>query len=255
MQHQSTTAQPVGPVAQGTAQTRPVPPQTTQGGPLEPQPGMNRNGVRRYLKARMPTFNFSPNELRILVRFFMAVSAQHEPYIREPLEPLSENERTLARALFTSEGAPCLKCHITGDAAHDATAIAPNFLIAGERLKPDWTFRWLLDPAQISPGTAMPSGLFKKEGERWVVNLPNPPASAANYHDDHAKLLVRYMFLMTPEEQRALSATAPAATAGPPAATQHHARAKRPRSKKQHHRRAHVRAALGRDAARVLSEF
>jgi hypothetical protein len=173
-----------------------------------PQPGLDRNGVRPYLKARMPTFNFSPNELQTLVRFFMALSGQQEPYIKEPLEPLSNEEKLVARQMFTS-GTPCLKCHITGDPTHDAKAIAPNFLLAGERLKPDWTFRWLLDPAQISPGTAMPSGLFRKEGERWVINLPNPPESASNYHQDHARLLVRYMLQMTPDEQRQLLATSP----------------------------------------------
>jgi hypothetical protein len=145
-----------------------------------------------------------------------------------------------------------LKCHITGDPAHDARAIAPNFLIAGERLKPDWTFRWLLDPAQISPGTAMPSGLFRKEDDRWVIGVPNPPASANAYHQDHARLMVRYMFLMTPEEQRALSATGPAETAAPAATTQNHARAKRKRSN-QHHGRHRGRAALGREAASALS--
>jgi hypothetical protein len=103
-----------------------------------------------------------------------------------------------------------LKCHITGEPSHDAKAIAPNFLLASERLKPDWTFRWLLDPAQISPGTAMPTGLFKKENDRWVVNLPSPPADVTNYHGDHARLLVRYMFLMTPDEQRRLLSASPA---------------------------------------------
>jgi len=181
-------------------------------GRLKPQPGLDRNGVRPYLQARMPTFNFSPNELQILVRFFMALSGQQEPYIKEPIQPLSEEEKLVARQMFTS-GTPCLKCHITGDPAHDASAIAPNFLLAGDRLKPDWTFRWLLDPAQISPGTAMPTGLFRQEGERWVINVPNPPASANNYHQDHAALLVRYMLLMTPDEQRRLSATSPAAPA------------------------------------------
>ena len=187
-------------------------------GKLKPQPGLDRNGVRPYLKARMPTFNFSPNELQTLVRFFMALSGQREPYIKEPLQPLTEQEKLVARQMFTS-GTPCLKCHITGDPAHDAQAIAPNFLLAGERLKPDWTFRWLLDPAQISPGTAMPSGLFRKEGERWVINLPNPPASANEYKHDHADLLVRYMLLLTPDEQRRLLATAPVApaAANPPA--------------------------------------
>src|SRR2546426_2994428 len=184
------------------------------GGRLQPQPGANRNGVRPYLQVHMPTFNFSPNELRVLVRFFMAVSSQNEPYIKEPLPPMSEAERSIARNMFVS-GTPCLKCHITGEPVHDAKAIAPNFLLASQRLKPDWVFRWLLDPAQISPGTAMPTGLFRKEGDRWVVNLPNPPSDVANYHDDHARLLVRYMFLMTPDEQKRLLSASPA----PPAAT------------------------------------
>ncbi|HEX6046958.1 MAG TPA: hypothetical protein VFZ22_20885, partial [Pyrinomonadaceae bacterium] len=217
---------------------------------LRPQPGMDRNGVRPYLTFRMPTFNFSPNELQILVRFFMAMSGQQDPYIKQPMQPLTEQEKITARQMFTS-GTPCLKCHITGEPAHDARAIAPNFLLASERLKPDWTRRWLLDPSQISPGTAMPSGLFKLEGDRWVVNLPNPPASATAYQHDHADLLVRYMFLMTPDEQRALLATAPVTTTAPAATTQNHARSKR-RKSASHHRKVRERAALGRGVARAL---
>jgi cytochrome c2 len=178
-------------------------------GRLQPQPGANRNGVRPYLQVHMPTFNFSPNELRVLVRFFMAVSSQNDPYIKEPMDPMTESEKSIARNIFVS-GTPCLKCHITGEPAHDAKAIAPNFLLASQRLKPEWTFRWLLDPAQIAPGTAMPSGLFKKDQDRWVVNLPNPPSDVVNYHNDHARLLVRYMFLMTPDEQRKLLSASPA---------------------------------------------
>ncbi|HEU4794022.1 MAG TPA: c-type cytochrome, partial [Pyrinomonadaceae bacterium] len=181
-------------------------PAANQAGKLPPQPGLDRNGVRPYLTFRMPTFNFSPNELQILVRFFMAMSGQQDPYIKEALPPLTAQERLTAREMFTS-GTPCLQCHITGDPAHDAKAIAPNFLLASERLKPEWTFRWLLDPAQISPGTAMPTGLFRKEGDRWVVNLANPPASASAYHGDHAALMVRYMFMLSPDEQRALLAS------------------------------------------------
>lgn len=183
-------------------------------GHLRPQPGADRNGVRTYLKARMPTFSFSPNELQTLVRFFMAVSSQSDIYIKERQEPLTEEERVLARQLFTSRAAPCLKCHITGEAEHDKTATAPNFLLAGERLKPNWTFRWLLDPSQISPGTAMPSGLFKRDGERYVFS-GETPAGFNNYHRDHADLLVRYMFQMTPDEQRRLMSTSPAETSGP----------------------------------------
>jgi len=202
----------------------------------------------------MPTFSFSPNELQVLVRFFMAMSGQQDPYIKEPMEPLTAEERLTARQMFTS-GTPCLKCHVTGEPTHDAKAIAPNFLLASERLKPDWTFRWLLDPSQISPGTAMPTGLFRKEGDRWVVNVPNPPASANAYQHDHARLLVRYMFQMSPEEQRALLATSPVTPAAAAPRAEHHARAKRKRTS---HHAVSRRGGLGIETAgafRVLTKF
>ncbi|MBK5292015.1 MAG: c-type cytochrome, partial [Acidobacteriia bacterium] len=115
--------------------------------PAQSTSSTDRNGVRTYLKARMPTFYLSDGELRKLVRFFEALSSQAQPYIPSKIDPITDQERLLARALFTSEGAPCLKCHATGDANHDKTATAPNFVTARERLKPGWTKRWLLDPA------------------------------------------------------------------------------------------------------------
>ncbi len=196
---------------------------------LPPQPGEDRNGVRTYLRARMPTFNFSPNERRTLVRFFLAVSSQQEPYIRERLDPLTDEERQVARAIFTSTAAPCLKCHLTGNAEHDQTASAPNFIQAGDRLKPDWTFRWLLDPQRIIPGTTMPSELFKREGERWVFNANVP--GIENYQGDHARLLMRYILQLTPQEQATISrgstARAPVAPSGtPPGVASAHGRSR-----------------------------
>src|SRR5437667_457675 len=186
---------------------------------LHTQPGANRNGVRRYLKARMPTFNFSPNELQALVNFFMGASSQAQPYIPERLDPLATDEQGMARALFSSNAAPCLKCHMTGDPAHDARATAPNFLLAPERLKPAWTRRWLLDPQLISPGTSMPSELFKRDQghERWVFNGPTPPAFQT-YEKDHVDLLVRYMFQISPEEQKRLGTGGGSAPSAAPAA-------------------------------------
>jgi hypothetical protein len=165
--------------------------------------------------------------------------------------PMTEAERSIARNIFVS-GTPCLKCHITGEPTHDAKAIAPNFLLASERLKPDWTFRWLLDPAQISPGTAMPTGLFKKEGERWVVNLPNPPTDVANYHGDHARLLVRYMFLMSPDEQRRLLSASPAPAAQPATQPQTPVKTGRNKSKRSTEQAAIIRR---RRSARARNDF
>ena len=164
----------------------------------------DRNGVRQYLKVRMPTFFLSDDEIRQLVLFFGALSSQQQPFIPEKLAPLTDTERALARSIFTSPAAPCLKCHMTGNPAHDKNSTAPNFLLAGQRLRAPWTERWITEPATIIPGTAMPSGLFVRQGDRWIFNGPLP-APAKNYTGDEANLLVRYMFELTPQEQAALS--------------------------------------------------
>ncbi len=166
----------------------------------------NRNGIRPYLQVRMPTFSFSENELGKLVRFFQALSRQPFPYIPEQPPALTAKETDMARSLFSSPAAPCLKCHATGDPAHDRTATAPNFLQAKGRLKPDWVERWIIDPQAISPGTSMPSGLFKRENNRWTFSGPTP-SSFVGYDKDHTKLLVEYIFQLTPEEQRRVSAS------------------------------------------------
>jgi len=175
----------------------------------------DRDGVRSYLAVRMPTFSFSDDEIQKLVRFFSALASQSLPYLPPKLDPLTDQERLLARELFTSPAAPCLKCHATGVPAHDAIASAPNFLLAPDRLKPAWTNRWILDPSRIAPGTNMPSGLFKREGDHWVFSGPLP-AAFHGYNKDQADLLVRYLFQMTPEEQRLLLGRTPSG-AGKPA--------------------------------------
>ncbi len=248
----------------------------TQGGPggrapassgvegLPPQPGANHNGVRLYLKPRMPTFNFSPNELRALVRFFLAIASAQEPFFKPEMQPITDDERNLARALFTSQQAPCLKCHLTGNAEHDKNATAPNFLQAATRLQPGWTFRWLLDPQRVIPGTGMPSGLFKKVSDRWVFSFDVPNSGLDQYAGDHAELLTRYILQLTPAEQARLAAGAPGATAGrtptgtsqqsaPPAASTHHARRKGQRRQRAAATRAPARVARTTRSADVAA--
>jgi cytochrome c551/c552 len=172
----------------------------------------NRNGVRPYLKVRMPTFSFSDNELRKLVRFFEALSQQPLPYIPEEVPTLTAKESDMARSLFSSTAAPCLKCHATGDPTHDKIATAPNFLLAKERLKPDWVERWITDPQAVSPGTSMPSGLFKQQNNQWVFAGPTPP-TFNGFAGDHRKLLTDYIFQLTPEEQKRVASSMPRAKA------------------------------------------
>ena len=64
----------------------------------------------------------------------------------------------------------------------------------------------MLDPQAISPGTSMPSGLFKRQNNHWVFSGPTPP-SFQGYDKDHTRLLVDYILQLTPEEQRRVSAS------------------------------------------------
>src|SRR5438552_17343992 len=115
----------------------------------------NRNGVRPYLAVRMPTFSFSDNELRKLVRFFQALSQQPMPYVPEQLPTLTARESDMARSLFSSTAAPCLKCHATGHPQHDKIPTAPNFRLAKHQRNPDQAELWWTDPQTNTPGTSL----------------------------------------------------------------------------------------------------
>ena len=54
----------------------------------------------------MPTFSFSENELRKLVRFFQALSQQPMPYIPEQVPTLTAKETEMARSLFRAPRRP-----------------------------------------------------------------------------------------------------------------------------------------------------
>lgn len=175
----------------------------------------DRNGVRSYLQIRMPTFNFSPNEIRALVRFFEAQAGQADPYVAPRLEPLDARERDAARALFSSRVSVCVKCHVVGDPRHDRAATAPDLLLVAGRLKPDWTARWMVEPQELSPGTAMPAKLFRRVDGRWMF-AGRTPGAVQGYTKDHAQLLVRYMFQLTADEQRRLLRSLPASPSARP---------------------------------------
>jgi len=58
----------------------------------------------------------------------------------------------------------------------------------------------------------MPSGLFNHVNGQWVFAGPTP-SSFQGYTQDHTKLLVDYIFQLTPEEQRRVAASMGRSTA------------------------------------------
>ena len=166
----------------------------------------NRNGVRSYLQVRMPTFSFSENELGKLVRFFQALSRQPLPYIPDAPATLTAKETDMARSLFSSPAAPCLKCHATGDPAHDRTATAPNFLLA----KAASEGRLGGDAGSLirRPSVQARPCLRDCSSAKTITGF----SRARRQHPSRAmirttrKLLVDYILQLTPEEQRRVGA-------------------------------------------------
>ncbi|MGH7144628.1 MAG: c-type cytochrome [Planctomycetota bacterium] len=166
---------------------------------------INGNGVRQYLKIRMPTFSLSEDEIQKLVRFFNALSNQSMPYVAPKYPPLTAEETTIARHAVA---VGCVRCHASETMkVYPATVIAPNLGLAQERLKPSWIERWVVAPQAIFPGTNMPNGIFQYDDaqHRWLIGNQETPGMKT-YPGDERDLIVRYLMQLDPAEAAKLKA-------------------------------------------------
>ncbi|MFQ5965884.1 MAG: c-type cytochrome [Candidatus Scalinduaceae bacterium] len=129
--------------------------------------------LRPWLDVRMPTFNFQPDEVASVVRYFATVDNEEYPYgfFKETYEGyIGKKEKETpgylakARNLFESKNVNCSSCHVRGDVTPEGggpSDWAPDLSRASKRLKPGWIVRWLQNPQLIQPGTKMPR-FFRK---------------------------------------------------------------------------------------------
>jgi len=155
----------------------------------DPEAAVHRNGVRPYLEVRMPTFYLTDYEVGKLVRFFAALSEQGLPKMAPPDKPLTPEEVAMVQPLMKAR---CMECHVGGKPKPGGQIIAPSFMLAGDRLNPDWIERWLVDPTAFLPKTKMPQGLFDVQKHPRVIR-GEIPANMKNYKGDHVDLFVRYL--------------------------------------------------------------
>lgn len=151
--------------------------------------------LRHLTVLRMPRFNMSDEEARILANYFAAVTKTPYPYQEIPprdaaylalrerqtqslLDAADQDAKTYPEAGWKLLNAHiCVGCHAVGgrlpiakpeDVAAAAAAGAagaggkpsvkrgPNLEYAADRLQPEWTLLWIRKPAWITPYTAMP---------------------------------------------------------------------------------------------------
>lgn len=130
----------------------------------------NVHTIRPYVKVRMPSFNYSNEELNQIVTYFQADADQptFENLTKVEWEP---GEREAAQRIWNELA--CTSCHTIGFTNDEAQA--PALKNAKMRLRPSWIELWLTNPTAIMPYTSMPN--FWEGGETTIVEgvLDNDP--------------------------------------------------------------------------------
>lgn len=122
----------------------------------------NPTTVRPWLKLRMPTFQFSEDEIAKVQKYFLAMSKQDFELRDYTATVMEAKYLAPGRKLF--ELYQCAKCHPTGSAdlsELSASDLAPDLALAYRRLKPDWIVEWIIDPQKLQPGTRMPTFFYE----------------------------------------------------------------------------------------------
>jgi len=146
--------------------------------------------VRPWLRFRMPTFGFTHDETDALVKYFSNLDKQKVSFAPVP-PPSSQETITIGRDLFTKFR--CIQCHLPSSAQSlTASFLAPDLVMARERLKPAWVVDWLKDPQALQPGTMMPS--FFPEGQTPFQDV----LEGDTLKQIHA--IKDYLMVLTPEE-------------------------------------------------------
>jgi cytochrome c2 len=113
--------------------------------------------VRDWLNIRMPTFQFSDQELEQLVRYFKKRD-KAEGLIETLNIKVTPEEVAAAQTLMGPNNFNCTSCHIMGSDRPEGgiTVIAPDLAKVHERIRPQWLNQWIRDPGKMIPGTRMP---------------------------------------------------------------------------------------------------
>lgn len=169
--------------------------------------------IRYTTVLRMPRFNMSEEEARVLANYFAAADGADFPYQEQgPSDTdyisavetdyrnqglLAEDQSYLKESWKTLNGPLCIKCHsVAGrkfkvsDPAKDIQG--PNLNVVQNRLRADWVKLWIYNPKWITPYTSMPVN-FAKNADQWPdLFKGNPEAHVTASRD----ALLNYSRLM-----------------------------------------------------------
>lgn len=116
---------------------------------------------------RMPSFPLKASEIESLLAYFQAIATDKDPHPVPVAQAVTQRQLERGREIFTSQN--CGWCHqvdgkqppvaIPLPAGADLSAarrFAPDLGHAPERLRAEWTEKWIRHPQNYLPGTLMP---------------------------------------------------------------------------------------------------
>ncbi|MHB8873003.1 MAG: c-type cytochrome [Myxococcaceae bacterium] len=159
--------------------------------------------MRPWLTVRMPTFPLSDAQDTALVRGFAAADDVPYPYVTAEVKPLKGEQLVEASALF--QKLKCMTCHPVGKPAPEAdrAALAPNFLLAPKRLRPDWVVAFIKTPQSLQEGTRMPA-FFNTDDFEAVMY----PQYFGGSQQKQIEVLADYLMTLNEKEAAKLEAAA-----------------------------------------------
>jgi mono/diheme cytochrome c family protein len=127
------------------------------------------NKIRPWLDIRMPSFEFSEEQINSITRYFAAMDKVPYPY--EPKPALDPALIAHGQDLFGKW--QCIKCHVVAGKLpnQDPANMAPDLAKVPERLRADWLSEWFTNPGRILPGTRMPANFPEKPEENAYPDI------------------------------------------------------------------------------------
>ncbi|MCZ6794412.1 MAG: c-type cytochrome [Planctomycetota bacterium] len=145
---------------------------------------------RRWLEVRMPRFHHRPGEIEALALYLTTRDRAPPPPASADPRPTPPGERLFeaGHRLVGPRGFSCTSCHDIGEyrpRGVELSALGPDLLSPGKRLRREWFGRFLGAPSRLEPGVEMPAitlgipGILDGDREAQVAALWHALNSAA----------------------------------------------------------------------------
>ncbi len=139
--------------------------------------------VRPWLQVRMPSFGLSEDELDALARYFAALD-ERPLFAAEPVS--ADVDVAVGRVIYGM--LQCEDCHAAANGEPNPGP-APDYALAAQRLRADWTVDWILDPERWRPGTSMPVNFLPIDGGEPASDYLIGSIDAPMFNVEGARLL------------------------------------------------------------------